>query len=349
MQKREKSISVKKILVAVGVLIFVIVAAIAFTVYQRFLAPNVTANQPYLYIPTGSGFEDLMKNLGDNEILEDTASFRWAAEQKDYPPRVKAGKYKLTDGMNNRTLLNQLSAGLQEPVQLRFQNIRLKENFAGLLAKQLEPDSLAFIELLNNDSLAQKYGFSHENFFTMFIPNTYEFFWNTSTDQFVERMHKEYNTFWNEERKAKAKALNLSPIEVSNLAAIVKGEALHTDEMPKIAGLYLNRLKKGMLLQADPTVIFATQDFSIRRVLNVHLRTNSPYNTYIHKGLPPGPIMMPSIASIDAVLNPQTHNFIYMCAKDDFSGYHNFATTVAEHLINARKFQKALDQRNIKR
>jgi len=349
MQKRERSISIKKILLAAGALILIIGAVIAFTVYQRFLAPNVTAKQSYLYIPTDSGFEDLMKNLSDNEIVKDTATFRWAAIKQDYPLRVKAGKYKLTEGMNNRTLINLLSAGLQEPVQLRFQNIRLKENFAGLLAKQLEPDSLAFIELLNNDSLAQKYGFSHESFFTMFIPNTYEFFWNTSTDQFVERMHKEYDTFWNEERKAKAKALNLTPIEVSNLAAIVKGEALHNDEMPKIAGLYLNRLKKGMLLQADPTVIFATQDFSIRRVLNVHLRTNSPYNTYIHKGLPPGPIMMPSIASIDAVLNPQSHNFIYMCAKDDFSGYHNFATTVAEHLVNARKFQRALDQRNIKR
>lgn len=349
MQKKERSISVKKILLALGVLVLLIGAALAITIYQRFLAPNVTANQPYLYISTGSTFEDLMTNLQDNEILEDTSSFRWAAEKKDYPVRIKAGKYKLTEGMNNRTLINQLSAGLQEPVKLRFQNVRLKENFAGLLSKQLEPDSLAFIDILNNDTLAQEYGFNHENFFTMFIPNTYEFFWNTSAQQFVERMHKEYETFWNEDRKAKAKALNLTPIEVSNLAAIVKGEALHTDEMPKIAALYLNRLKKGMLLQADPTVIFATQDFSIRRVLNVHLRTNSPYNTYIYKGLPPGPIMMPSIASIDAVLNPQTHNFIYMCAKDDFSGYHNFATTVAEHLVNARKFQKALDERNIKR
>ncbi|HUH18871.1 endolytic transglycosylase MltG [Albibacterium sp.] len=346
---QKKSISLKKAIVALAVFVFILAIGIGFYVYQRYLAPNVTDSQAYLYIPTGSDFEDLMKNLDDNKIVEDTATFRWLAERKDYPLNIKAGKYKLTEGMNNRTLINHLSIGLQEPVKLRFQNIRLKQNFAGLLAKQLEPDSLAFIELLNNDSLANAYGFNHENFFTMFIPNTYEFFWNTSTEQFVERMHKEYNTFWTEERKAKAKALNLTPIEVSNLAAIVKGEALHTDEMPKIAGLYLNRLKKGMLLQADPTVIFATQDFSIRRVLNVHLRTNSPYNTYIHKGLPPGPIMMPSIASIDAVLNPQTHDYIYMCAKDDFSGYHNFATTVAQHLINARKFQKALDERNIKR
>src|SRR5690606_28743456 len=195
----------------------------------------------------------------------------------------------------------------------------------------------------------KEYGFNHENFFTMFIPNTYEFFWNTSIKDFVQRMNKEYNVFWNKERIAKAKALNLSPIEVSNLAAIVKGEALHVDEMPKIAGLYLNRLQRGMLLQADPTVIFANNDFSIRRVLNKHLRKESPYNTYLYKGLPPGPIMMPSIASIDAVLNSQKHSYIYMCAKDDFSGYHNFAHTMAEHLVNARKFQKALDERNIKR
>jgi len=239
--------------------------------------------------------------------------------------------------------------GLQEPVKLRFQNIRLKEDFAGFLATQLEPDSLSFINLLNSDTVAQKYGFNRDNFFDMFIPNTYEFFWNTSTTDFFERMNKEYKVFWNDERLAKAKALDLTPIKVSNLAAIVKGEALHVDEMPKIAGLYINRLRKGMLLQADPTVIFANEDFTIRRVLNKHLRTDSPYNTYIYRGLPPGPIMMPSIAAIDAVLNYQQHGYVYMCAKDDFSGYHNFANTMAEHLVNARKFQKALDERNIKR
>src|SRR5690606_511442 len=180
--------------------------------------------QTYLYIPTGSSFENLMKNLGENKILLDTAKFRWAAEMKDYPTRVRAGKYKMIEGTNNRTLLNMLAAGLQEPVKLRFQNIRLKKDFAGFLSTKLEPDSASFIDLLNNDSLAQTYGFNQENFFNMFIPNTYEFFWNTYTKDFVERMNTEYNNFWNEERKTKAKALNLKPIEVSNLAAIVKGE-----------------------------------------------------------------------------------------------------------------------------
>lgn len=349
MQKTKKPTKTTKIIFAIAAVVLIIGLSIAFIIYKRALAPNVTDNQEYLYIPTNSTFDDLMKNLGENEILKDTASFRWVADKKQYPLRVKAGKYKMEEGMNNRTLVNLLMAGLQEPVKLRFQNIRLKEDFAGFLATQLEPDSVAFIALLSSDSVAQEYGFNEENFFNMFIPNTYEFFWNTSTETFLERMHKEYNVFWNEERKKKAEALGMSPIEVSNLAAIVKGEALHVDEMPAIAGLYINRLNKGMLLQADPTVIFATQDFTIRRVLNKHLRTDSPYNTYMYRGLPPGPIMMPSIASIDAVLNYQKHSYIYMCAKDDFSGYHNFAHTMAEHLVNARKFQKALDERNIKR
>lgn len=348
MQKK-KANNIKKIIFAIAIILILTVSSIAFIVYQRFLAPNVTSEQSYLYIPTGSDFEDLMQNLGENKILKDTSRFRWAAEMKDYPTRVRAGKYKLVEGTNNRTLLNILAAGLQEPVKLRFQNIRLKKDFAGFLSTKLEPDSATFIKFLSDDSLAQSYGFNQENFFNMFIPNTYEFFWNTSAKDFVERMNKEYNTFWTEERKAKAKSLNMSPIEVSNLAAIVKGEAMHVDEMPKIAGLYINRLRKGMLLQADPTVIFATHDFSIRRVLNRHLRTDSPYNTYMYRGLPPGPIMMPSIAAIDAVLNYESHNYIYMCAKDDFSGYHLFANTMAEHMINARKFQKALDARNIKR
>ena len=267
----------------------------------------------------------------------------------DYPNRVKAGKYRLEPDMNNRTLINKLGGGIQEPVKLRFENIRLKENFAAHLAQQLEPDSIAFINLLNDESLAASYGFDTANFFSMFVPNTYEFYWNTSAERFIERMQQEYEKFWNEQRREKAAGLNLSLQEVSTLASIVKGEALHVDEMPTIAGLYINRLRKGMLLQADPTVIFANNDFTIRRVLYRHLRTDSPYNTYLYRGLPPGPIMMPSIASIDAVLNHQQHNYIYMCAKDDFSGYHNFAVTQAEHSINARKFQQALNERNIKR
>jgi UPF0755 protein len=174
-------------------------------------------------------------------------------------------------------------------------------------------------------------------------------YWNTSADKFFTRMFDEYQKFWNAERKAKAEAINLTPVQVSILAAIVDAEALHNDEMPTIAGLYLNRYKRGQRLQADPTVIFANRDFTIRRVLHKHLRTESEYNTYLHAGLPPGPIMMPSTSAVDAVLNYKKHNFIYMCAKEDFSGYHNFAVTEAEHRVNAKKFQQALNRRNIKK
>jgi len=267
----------------------------------------------------------------------------------DFPESVKAGRYKLTPGMSNRKLIGNLRAGLQDPVKLRFANIRLKENLAGLLGKSFEADSAQFSAILNNEAVAEQYGFTKDNFFAMFIPNTYNIYWNTSPDKVIERLNEEYKKFWTAERKGKAEKQNLTPIEVSILASIVRGEALHNDEMPQIAGLYLNRLKKGMLLQADPTVIFANNDFTIRRVLNKHLTIDNPYNTYRYKGLPPGPITMAPIVAIDAVLNPAQHDYIYMCAKEDFSGYHAFATTVTEHLVNARKFQKALDDRNIKK
>lgn len=337
------------IIITLLVLVLLVIAYFGYKAYTNYFSPNVSDKEEYLYIPTGSTFEELMQNLGEKEILFDTSSFRYVANKEDYADNLKAGKYALKPGMNNRDLLKKLRAGIQEPVKFRFHNLRLKSDFSKHVSTQLETDSASIMELLNNDSLASQYGFDKENFYAMFIPNTYEIWWNTSTEKFFERMHTEYSRFWTEERLKKAKAINLSPKEVSILASIVKGEALHNDEMPKIAGLYLNRLQKGILLQADPTVIFAAQDFTIRRVLNKHLAISSPYNTYLNRGLPPGPITLPSIASIDAVLNFQEHDYIYMCAKDDFSGYHNYAKTMAEHLVNARKFQKALDARNIKK
>ncbi len=337
------------ILITFLVLIFIVIAYWGYKVYSNYFGPNVSDTEEYLYVPTGSTFEELMETIQDKNILLDTSSFRWVANKYDYPQNLKAGKYALKPGMNNKDLVIKLRSGIQEPVKFRFQNLRLKGDFAKHVSTLLEPDSNSIINLMNNDSLAAQYGFNTENFYTMFIPNTYEIWWNTSAEKFFERMHTEYSKFWTEERLNKAKAINLSPNEVSILASIVKGEALHNDEMPTIAGLYLNRLQRGILLQADPTVIFAAQDFTIRRVLNKHLRISSPYNTYLNRGLPPGPITLPSIASIDAVLNFQKHDYIYMCAKDDFSGYHNFAKTMSEHLVNARKFQKALNDRNIKR
>lgn len=334
----------------IGLLILVLGLTVAGTAYFMFMAPSIATDEEYFYVKTDEPYADVMKRIESEGIVKNNSLFNYAAKFMDLEKTgIKAGRYKLSKDLNNRRFIGNLRAGYQDAVKFRFQNIRLKENFAGLLGKEFEADSLAFLNLLNDEALAEKHGFNKDNFFTMFIPNTYEIYWNTNPKEIIERFSKEYEKFWNADRKAKAAALNLSPQEVSVLASIVKGEALHVDEMPKIAGLYLNRLKKGMLLQADPTVIFANNDFTIRRVLNKHLVIDNPYNTYRFKGLPPGPIMMPSIASIDAVLNYDHHEYIYMCAKDDFSGYHLFATNVAEHQINARKFQKALDARNIKK
>ncbi|ERJ60527.1 endolytic transglycosylase MltG [Sphingobacterium paucimobilis] len=334
-----------------GVLIVALLvgAFIGWKAYQVFWGASVSDSQQYLYVHTNDSYESVLRRVRQENIVRDPEAFHMAAKAMDYPESVKAGRYKLTPGMSNRKLIGNLRAGLQDPVKLRFANIRLKENLAGLLGKSFEADSAQFSAILNNEAVAEQYGFTKDNFFAMFIPNTYNIYWNTSPDKVIERLHEEYQKFWTAERKEKAKQQNLSPVEVSILASIVRGEALHNDEMPMIAELYLNRLKKGMLLQADPTVIFANNDFTIRRVLNRHLTIDNPYNTYRYKGLPPGPITMAPIVAIDAVLNPAQHDYIYMCAKEDFSGYHAFATTVAEHLVNARKFQKALDDRNIKK
>lgn len=348
--KKSKKLSLgKKLIIAFAAFLILTLAGIGFSYYLKFFGANVTDKQKYLYIHTGSDFNDVIKTIKEQGMLEDTASFIWAAQKMDYPAKVKPGKYRLIKGTGNRRLINMLKSGSQEPVKLSYQNVRLKETFAGMIARKLEADSLSIIHLLDSADFVKEYGFNTDNVYTMFIPNSYQLYWNTSAEKFFDRMYDEYQKFWTPERKAKAEKIGLSPIQVSILASIVNGEALHTQEMPMIAGLYLNRYHKGMRLEADPTVIFANNDFTIRRVLNKHLRYESPYNTYRNKGLPPGPINMASVAAIDAVLNYTKHDYIYMCAKEDFSGYHNFAATMQQHLINARKFQQALDQRNIKK
>ncbi|MFN8406728.1 MAG: endolytic transglycosylase MltG [Sphingobacteriaceae bacterium] len=338
-----------KLIIAFLSLLLLIFLMLVNNYYRKYFGSNVTDKQKYLYIHTGATYMDVAKTIEQAGIVYDTSSFLQIAQKMDYPEKVKPGKYRLKRGMSNRQLINMLKAGNQEPVKLAFQNIRLKENFVGMVAKKIESDSLSMIRLLDSSTFVAKYGFNKDNIYVMFIPNSYELYWNTSAEKFFGRMYDEYQKFWTEERKIKAKSIGLNPIEVSILASIVDGEALHDKEMPMIAGLYMNRYNRGIALEADPTVIFANHDFTIHRVLNKHLRVESPYNTYIHKGLPPGPINMPSIKAIDAVLNYTKHNYIYMCAKDDFSGYHNFASTIQEHQHNAQKFQKALNERNIKK
>lgn len=349
-EEKKKGLSpFSKFLIAFALIVVVILGITAFNYYLRYMGKSVTDNEKYLYIRTGSSFDDVYATIREKEIVKDSIVFLWVAQNMDYPLAVKPGKYRLEEGMSNRVLINMLKAGNQEEVSMRFRGLRLKENFAAYVSTQIEPDSATLINLLDSTQFISKYGFNKDNVYTMFIPNTYNMYWNISAESFFKRMYDEYQKFWNADRTAKAKALNLTPIQVSILAAIVDAEALHDREMPTIAGLYLNRYRKGIRLQADPTVIYANNDFTIRRVLNRHLTKDSPYNTYVYAGLPPGPIMMPSINAIDAVLNYEKHNYIYMCAKEDFSGYHNFAVTVAEHQANARRFQQALNERNIKR
>lgn len=338
-----------KVFIALGILFIIMLAGTAFNYYMKYFGPNVTDNAEYLFIKTGSDFDDVYETIKKDEIVKDSVSFFNAANNMDYPGHIKPGRYRVTKGMSNRSLINMLKAGNQEPVKISFQNVRLKQTLAGMVTKKLETDSASIGSLLDSASFVDKYGFTTDNVYTMFIPNSYELYWNTSAEKFFLRMYDEYKKFWTPERKTKAEKIGLTPIKVSILASIVDGEALMDKEMPVIAGLYMNRLKKGMKLEADPTVIFAANDFTIRRVLNKHLRISSPYNTYMNTGLPPGPIGMPSIKAIDAVLNYSSHEYIYMCAKEDFSGYHNFATNLAAHSSNARKFQQALNERNIKK
>lgn len=343
-QKKKKRI---QLFGAVAFVMLTIAVFYGFKFYKTYFAANISGQAAFIYVPTNSTYDSFLATLVQQKTLKNIHSFTEAAKQMNLAANLKPGRYAVKLGMNNRTLINKIKSGNQDAVKLKFQNIRKKENFAAYLAKNMEADSLAFIHLLDSAALIEKYGFNKENIYTMFIPNTYEVYWNTTPLVFFEKMQKEYDQFWNTERKQKAAALNLTPIQVTILASIVDSEALYDKEMPTIAGLYLNRLNRGILLQADPTVIFANNDFTVKRVTNSLLNVNSKYNTYKYAGLPPGPITMPSINAIDAVLNREKNNYIYMCAKEDFSGYHNFAETVVEHEINAKKYRSALNKRKI--
>ena len=241
-----------------------------------------------------------------------------------------------------------LCGGLQTPVKVTFNNMRDVDMLAGRIATQIEADSSSLSILLHNQDYVKQLGFNNYTIPALFLPDTYEFYWNTDSEGFVNRMFQEYNKFWNEERKQQAQTKGLTPVQVSTLASIVNKETNMSDEMPRVAGVYLNRLKSNWLLQADPTLVFAWNDFTIKRVLDRHKEIESPYNTYKYPGLPPGPICIPSLAAVKAVLNAEDHHYFYFCAKEDFSGYHNFAKTLAEHNRNAAKYQQALNQRGIK-
>ncbi len=338
-----------KIILVAFVLIAAGVAAIGWGYYKKIFHSNVSLKdkEAYVYIPTGSDFNDVLRILTENNYIINTASFEWVAEQKKYTENVKPGKYRIKDGMSNNEIINLLRSGMQEPVNVVFHNIRTPEELAGRVALCIEADSLSILEMYRDKEVRNKYGFSGDKMFCLFIPNTYEFYWNTSAEEFFERMAKEYKAFWTDEKQQKAKDLGLSQSDVSIIASIVEKESIKKDEYPAIAGVYINRLNKGMRLQADPTVVYAIGDFTKNRVLKKDLEFESPYNTYLHDGLPPGPICLPGAPAIEAVLNAEKHSYLYFCAKEDFSGYHNFARTNAQHEVNARKFQNALNKHKI--
>jgi UPF0755 protein len=302
----------------------------------------------YFYIHTGSGFGAVKDSLVKKGYLTDPEKFEWLARRKHYDGNIKPGRYRLLNGMHNNTLINLLRSGRQEPVRITIQNVRSSEELAGKIGRNLEVDSTRLNKLFNDRVYLAKFGISPPTLFVLFIPDTYEFYWNTSGDQLFNRIYQEYKHFWTPRRRQMADSLHLSVAQVVTLASIVEKESNKNDEKPVIAGVYLNRLKKQIPLQADPTVIFAWNDYRIRRVLKTHTEIKSPYNTYLCAGLPPGPICLPSMASIDAVLHAVNHAYYYFCAREDLSGYHNFAINLEEHNRNASKYQKALDKMNIK-
>lgn len=330
----------------------IVVLVIAFRMYKAVFLPVVDleeGDEIILYIPRDADYEWLMDHLDEEGIIEDEKAFQWLAKKKNLVSHVNPGRYLIEPGMNNNELINMIRSGVQDPIIFMFNNVRTLEELAAIAGGIFEQDSAAFATYLTDPSTAEDLGFSSEFFRGMFIPNSYEFYWTTSPEEFAERMKREYIAFWSKGRDSRAKEIGLSREEVSILASIVEQESLHKDENEKIAGVFMNRLERGIPLQSDPTIIFALQNFDMRRVLNVHKSVDSPYNTYKNRGLPPGPICIPSIAAIDGVLDFEEHNYIYFCAKPDFSGYHNFARTLSQHNKNARLYQQALNRRKIYR
>lgn len=338
MRKQKKSHSGLLFIILIIGVVVVVYFARNYLYISKPIIKTADGKDVSLYIPTGSDYKYVKNELTSLNVLISKNAFDWLAKRSHYDENVHPGRYVLTDGMTNQQLVNMLRMGYQTPVKVVFNNMRTVEQLAGRISEQIEADSTSIIEEIYNNEEVDA---------TTFIPNTYEFYWNTDAEDFVEKMISEHERFWNETRLNKAKSLKLSPKQVSILASIVDKETRKVSEMPRIAGVYINRLNRRWPLQADPTLVFAHGDYNIRRVLDVHKKIESPYNTYKYAGLPPGPICIPSIAAIDAVLNAEKHNYFYFCAKDDLSGYHVFASNINEHNRNAERYRKALNKNKI--
>lgn len=336
---------VPKTKLAVFLVVSTLTITFTFYFYQVFFTPNILIDKTdrLVVVKSGTGFRELRKQLADEGVINDMVSFSFVARLMNYDRNIQPGRYLLRGNMSNRDAVLALRNGRREAVKVTFSHVRtlkeLSEKITSGVGISSDEFTEAALQFAKKDTI---HGFNKENILTMFIPNTYEVYFNLSPEDLINRMHREYLSFWNSARLEKAKNIGLTPVEVSVLASIVQAETVKKDEAPVIAGLYLNRLRKGIALQADPTLVYASGDFSIKRVLNVHKEIDSPYNTYKYPGLPPGPINMPYISSIDAVLNYNSHDYYYMCAREDFSGYHNFAKDLSAHQVNARRYQRAL-------
>lgn len=338
------------IILATSLLLLIISIGVgAYVVYDRFFTPAFNiASSARIYIDDDDTMDSVRHKV--NEVLspKHIVAFDWLVKHEEYT-QVKTGCYLFEPQDDLRTAVRRLKLGWQSPVRIVVPSVRTMDRLAQSLSKQLMASEEEILSYLTNPTQIDSLGYTLATLPSLIIPNTYEVYWNVSVADLLARFQKEYTAYWNDARKAKAQAQGLTPLEVSTLASIVDEETAVNAEKPIVAGLYLNRLHRGMLLQADPTVKFATGDPTLRRILNKHLTIDSPYNTYIYKGLPPGPIRIPSMSALEAVLNPSQHNYLYMCAKEDFSGTHNFATTLSQHNANARRYQQALNKRGIVR
>jgi len=344
----------KKILLTVVLLGLVGMAGFSYYVYQNIFTPNTGFNNPqaHVFIPTGATFKMVQEEL--SPLLKDLNTFVTVAQRKGYSSNIKAGHFIIKKGSNNNEIINSIRSG-NIPVTIKFNNQERLENLAGHLAKQIELDSASLLSAMLDEDFLKASGFTQDTALGMYIANSYEVYWNTSPKAFCQKMLKQYNAFWNTSRVAKAKAISLSKDQVMALAAIVQKETAMIQERPTVAGLYLNRLKKGMLLQADPTVIFAKKKTEnnfkqvIKRVLFKDLKIASPYNTYRYSGVPPGPITMPDVSAIDGVLNYKKHGFYFMVADVENFGYHKFAKTLSAHNRNKKQYVNWINKQGVKR
>ncbi|MFB9077001.1 endolytic transglycosylase MltG [Flavobacterium procerum] len=345
--------SLKKIITISAVAIISVLLIYGFILISRIFGANTKFEEKelYVYVPTGATYTDVKKIL--EPYVKNFDNFELVAEKRSYPENVKSGRFLLKKDMNNIDLVRAMRSNV--PVKLSFNNQERLENFAGRVGGEIEADSISLLKAFKDPAFLKENGFNEENVFAMFIPNTYEVYWNTSAEKFRDKMIKEYHNFWTEERIAKAKAQGLTPVEATILASIVHKESVKKDERPRIAGVYLNRLRLEMPLQADPTVIYSLKlrdnnfDQVIKKVFYNDLLIKSPYNTYVHTGLPPGPVAMPDITAVEAVLNPEKHDYIYFCASIERFGYHEFASTYAEHTINAKKYSDWIAKQGVTR